>query len=568
MTSLVHKFDGLSLQLLDDQGKLLSRFDLSKAEIPRQLATELLRALATEFGHTSLETHRQTFRCIRKFIAFLIENQLNESLPLPASIATDMHRWLAGSVLAGSTAASHQNAILAVLKWCSRNSHGLLSKRTNFVVPSFRRQKPKERSSLDEKDVRAILAACYKEIESVESTRSLGDRLLAGKYKNQTDAFLGTLLADLLVLGAGKIPSQHVIYRGKLGLAGRVGNAGGLTPVRDLLYVSPRSMFPFYLAIICQTGGNPSPIAHLHVDCIKPHPIRSDIEMLVWFKPRALAEQKAEFSKEKQWAAPSLIRRYLALTVDMRKLFAEGRSIDELFIAAPHGGPFKVAVPCAQLMHRMLDNFIVMHSLRPFDFKDLRTYSALAHRQASGTMLAAKRKLNHRHVGTTSGYISPTAVDPEHNQYIHSFQGRLVSMTRQASGEQTTRSDKTGGVDQIPNERAAATIFGFDCADPLGGLGGHSPKGTTCIHFTKCATCPGAIVPVDDPRIVANLLVAKLALDAAKLRSFKEGWVARFDALYQPTLGILEQEILPAISNSVQLKAQTFVRAHYIPHLE
>lgn len=562
-----HEFDGQRLVLKDQLGRVLSRFDLSKSRIPKRLAKELLRALATEFGHTSLETQRQTFRGVRKLVAMLVEEGLNETLPLPASIAMDFHNWLERSGLAGSTAQSHQNNILSILKWCGRNSDGLLSARTSFVVPAFKRQDPKERAALSEEDVKGILQACYKEIEEVATRLAVGDRLLSGDARTRDEEWLADLIGDLLVTGRGRIATQAEVTRGGNNLKRRVADAGGLKPIHDLLYVNPRSMFPFYLAIICQTGGNPTPIARMRTDCIVANPLRADLEKLNWDKKRSNAEQRDTFPRGKKWSAPSLVRRYLKLTEEMRTSLADGYHKDDLFIALPHGGSRTARVPCAQLLHVMLGDFIGKHGLKNFDFKDLRPHVAEAHRRAGGSVLVAQQKLNHRNASTTQKYLSPSKVSPEHDHYIHKYQGHLISLATAtaAHGGQAQNQSEDGA---SYSREAAATVFGFECSDPFGGIAGHSPKGTLCTHFAKCATCPGAVVPVDDPKVIANLLAAHQALESAKTRSFKEGWVARFNSIYQPTLTILEKEILPSVSNGVRDMALDLVRVQGIPYLE
>lgn len=561
---LSHKLAEQSMELLDQQGRLLSRFNLASYGIPEKLSRELLRAMMSEFGHTSLETHRQTFRCIRKLARFLKETNEEIELPLRSTTPNDFHQWLASSELCASTAQSHQNVVFAILKWCQRNSRGVISARAVFPFQNFQRNQPKSRKPLIEDTVRKILSACYEEIEEVETQRDLGDRLFRGMPQGSNEEELAKLLSDVFRAGNGRIPGQTALNRAGGNLARRVAAAGGLSFLRELIYVSPRAMFPFYLAIMCQTAGNPSPISKIQCECIEGHPIREDIEVLIWFKPRSQSEQRAEFPRTKQWSAPSIVRRFLRVSGYTREHLAKGADRSNLFIATPRRGALTGRVPCAQQMHLMLEDFILKHGIENFDFKDLRLFSANTFKKTSGGLLAAKQKLNHRSLRTTEKYINPTEVAPQYDKFIHHFQGKLVSLAKDGS----IRSAKDKLQEKAESETSASTVFGFDCSAPFSGVYGRSKRGELCTDFTGCATCAGAIIPTDDPGIISRLVSAKLALSSAKDRSIREGWVARFNSVYLPTLVILENDVLPSVSASVLAKATEIAKSSNILFLE
>lgn len=76
------------------------------------------------------------------------------------------------------------------------------------------------------------------------------------------------------------------------------------------------------------------------------------------------------------------------------------------------------------------------------------------------------------------------------------------------------------------------------------------------------------VIPVDDAYVVARLLGAGEALHQARLRSIREGWAARFDAIYGPVKTIIEQEILPLVSSAVREKATLLVDVKRLPLIE
>jgi hypothetical protein len=90
----------------------------------------------------------------------------------------------------------------------------------------------------------------------------------------------------------------------------------------------------------------------------------------------------------------------------------------------------------------------------------------------------------------------------------------------------------------------------------MGGIGKGAKKGQLCEQFHRCATCPGALIILDDVRIVARLMRAHNELLVAKQRSLAEGWWPRYEVYYLPTLKIIETEILSAVTEDVKKSTQ------------
>jgi hypothetical protein len=88
------------------------------------------------------------------------------------------------------------------------------------------------------------------------------------------------------------------------------------------------------------------------------------------------------------------------------------------------------------------------------------------------------------------------------------------------------------------------------------------------LQFQKCATCPGALIPLDNVEVVGRLLSAFAALGNARERAIKEGWMLRFKAHYETTWQVLAEEILPAVSEDIKQRAMQLVDERRIPSLE
>ncbi|MGJ7575398.1 hypothetical protein ACSFBX_33105 [Variovorax sp. RB2P76] len=536
-------------------GRLVSVFDLSEFELPDLLTDALLRAHNAEYGYLALETMRQAFRCIRKFLAFRREKRIF-ALPFPRDVAQGFHQWLVSQNLQNSTRQSAQAIVLVILKWCFRNVPGIIAKNANFVVPSFHRQPPQPNRTFDKKQTEAALSACYEEIAEFSK------RLIVPLGADDDGVDLDELILQLLVIGRGKIPSQRIVNRSGGGFARRVQEAGGLRKIRSLIFINPREMFPFYLAILIQTAANPAPLRGLKLGAIRPHPLRLDLEFIDWDKPRSNVEQRVDFPTQKEWAAPNIIRKLLAINEAFRWQASKSHR-DMVFLA--HNASGVTAVPCMQLFHLLLNEFIAQHKLPNFDFKDWRSTVARAHRIATGSVESARKRLNHESSTTTVIYTPPQDAAPQYDRSIASFQGSLARLgdtpPDRAEGPAASHTSATG-------QKEAQTVFGFKCKDPFAGFDGITPVGKRCGRFTKCATCKGALVPLDDVEVIALILGTRDALEETKKRAMSEGRWKRYKELYEDTRIILAKDIIPAVSEPVLRLAQKVIRIHHIPYLE
>ncbi|MDQ1924949.1 hypothetical protein [Massilia pseudoviolaceinigra] len=541
-------------------GRALSAFDFSTLPVEPKLGSALASALRTLYGHTSLETQRQSWRCIRKFVACNEALQFIVGNHVPAEALVLFKGWLRTTGLAGATMQSQFNVILAVLTWCSRNYPDVVSKKLRTSAGLFVREKPKVRPHLEEHAIKSILAACYSDIEATKRKHEMGGRLLSGHCVDDSERELASLLQELLTIGSGTIPTQSIVNRSRNSLSRRVMDAGGLRHLNSIIMLSPVDMFPFYLAILIQTSGNPMAIRDLTRDCVRPHAFRQDLLLICWQKPRSGREQRVDFPAGREWSAPSLIAKLAALNENLVE-HAEPSRQNHLFLAYSH---HMARIPCFQMFHHLLVAFTDKHQLDfDFAFKDLRRAGAKAHQVKGGSVLSAKKRLNHQSVKTTAQYIDQSVEDERHDRIILRFQGELVK--KALSADETSRGEPTT---EIPRHRAVDTVFGFTCKDPLGGTAQGSRKGELCEQFQRCATCPGALIVLDDVRVVIKLLGTHKELLAAKTNSEAEGWWPRFEAYYLPTLLILENELLPAISADILLEANAMSTRTSVPRLE
>lgn len=537
---------------------------LKKMDVHPVLANALQRALRAEFGHQAATSMKQNVACVRYLVVCLQALNIHHTVPLPATVMWDINKWMQGSGFKNSTNQSRQNVILILLRWCHRNLPSVIDRRATFDVPSFLREKRLPSKALAEDTIKKILAACYSEIEEIEN-RLLRSKKLLLEDANSVDKEFKRLVEDLLIVGDGRIPSQQGLRGYGLGLYRRVEKYGGLREIRSRLYLLHEDVLPFYLAIVVQTAGNPIAIMEAEMNCIEPHPLRTDLEFLNWNKRRSRAEQRVDFPVDKKWSAPNLVRRLLVLNSPLRE-FASSKDLGRLFLA--HGANAQAPnVPSVQTLHNSLAKFSRKYAIDNFDFRDFRRSSAKAHRVAGGTVEVARHRLNHRNASTTSKYYSgPEDVSQFNDEAIVRYQGMLITLSSQSNDFGKTNPELVAA--DLDISRPAETVFGFQCADPFAGIEGRSPKGTQCMHFSQCSTCRGAIIPVDDPFVIAKVLSSQIALKQAKLRAERSGWDLRFKKLYAPTLDVIEKEILPFVHADVLRIARDHINESLIPVLE
>lgn len=546
---LIRESTPLKHRLLDEGGYLVATFDLSKLDVSAVLAEALLRAHAASHGHTAIETQKQAFRSIRKLILCLQEMKLHQVVPLPRTIAQSFHEWLARSGLKGSTAQSHQNIVVGLLTWCARNARDAVSPDLYARVLSFHRDDPPERRELDPDTVRAVLAACYERITQIESRLKFGTALVDGTFEDTAEnRTLAATLLDSLKLGHGRIPTQQEVGRAGHNLSRRVSKAGGLSYLRELVCVTASDVFPFYLSVVVQTGGNPLSIRELQTGCIERHPLRDDLEVLGWNKKRAHSEQRQDFPIGRTWSAPNIIRKLMALNQQIREA---SRASQKRYVFIAVGARRNEALLISiQSLHNYLREFLREHNFPDFNFEDFRVTQAMRLYGEFLDLHVPQKRLNHKSVRTTSRYTSIEDFPLVLYQKIAKFQGVLVG----GRSGSTVKNEHRKCVDTV--KAPVDTVFGFGCKDPFAGIDGVTPEGTRCLNFTACSTCAGSLVPLDDPKIISRIIAAKLALEDAQKEAAAHGWGERFDVLYHDTLIIINQSILSNVLPEVMKRAQ------------
>jgi hypothetical protein len=180
-------------------------------------------------------------------------------------------------------------------------------------------------------------------------------------------------------------------------------------------------------------------------------------------KERSSREQIADFSIRRPRSAPILVSKL----IDINAVLVDHVHVserDKLFLANANSRP---RVPCFQMLHNLLDEFIIRHELPAFDFKQLRRAGAALHLEASNDIQSPRTRLNHRSARTTIAYATTERLGQENDRLINRFQGELVRKSLTLGRTHAPR--ETSQVPSPSTKKSVDTVFGFGCKDPYAG---------------------------------------------------------------------------------------------------
>lgn len=504
------------------------------------LAAPIIQSIADGFAQLAGGYSRNSaiafLTSTRRLIAFLeLNNHVvagdvfakNMLVAYRASIAEDFS-------LQATSKNTTLNCAIRLMKWVHRNRpkvvpFGVQTKGLRFPdddgadVPLF----------LSEQEIKNVLKACQEDIDFYWQKFLQGERILAGDVRDATEQELSEVLNTILECGNGLFPTQAELqkYQKKIPrLMRRINALGGLLALRQYCFATLASIVPYYISIVAQTAGNADAILLMSRTALIDHEIFETSKFVIWEKRRGIRTQRREFDIRKRYSPPNLIDDVIKMT-DRFVGAAPSIHKNKLFLHQELSVP---SLMSRQSLHNYLKEFIEKHALPDFDPSDLRRTSAELHEKVGGKLVAQK-VLNHAKVSTTEIYFDRNRKRQEHDKLIHRFQGALLKEVSGVSGGnillQTHRSE------------GHATAFGFDCKDPFSGTAPGSVQGKLCDKFQMCATCPGAIIVLDDAGVVARLVKTKQHLLGFSDIAQQRGWAERFEAVYRPSLNILEQVI-------------------------
>jgi site-specific recombinase XerC len=528
--------------------------DFSSLPLPPTVRCALADAFWNQVDVRSEHTVRTYWHHLKIFARFVMQTHAVEDLSdLGSALLVQYIEWLNkqqgedGKPWSKGTRYSTYMTLRTMLQWLLLCRPGLLREVEFPINPYPWKNRDVQRvDKLSAQDLRTILKACERDIADCRALREEAEQEIAASRISHTDSIQtrGDLLRLIDEHYGGIVPSSAVVHsRGHCPLQQGLVRHGYIRRVERCLYPRAESLFPYYLAILIHSAGNPQPLAELTADCLQPIPLLDDRELLIWSKARAGAPQRRSFRSTDLFEPPALVRELLQWTRRLRPHASEADR-SRLFLYKGQAG---VSALSFRMIKVLYPAFVARHHLPHFTFSSIRPSVLTVFYRALGDLRQVKAIANHAHLSTTIGYVEGAEVALQNRVRVAALQSAFVGHLEQApsghlsAGPQRMRAFSAPGLK--PPAGAAVSMFGFNCKDPFAGIAPGTRVGELCTNFLGCFTCPNAIITADAPSL-ARLLQARDHLRAANAYLHP----ARWQAIYAPQLRILEEDILTRFS--------------------
>ncbi|MER8461238.1 hypothetical protein NKH24_35575 [Mesorhizobium sp. M1300] len=533
----------------DAWGELVQRFDLGQLNLPAELVAPYAEAFRGHHAASSPATRHACWNALKFFARFLAEGG---SVQSPPDLTTELFGryilWLdalpsrTGKPCAPGLRHNRYQPVKLLTEWIARRRPDLMPAKPSFPFNPFPgRHAPKEGRRLSSSQLKAVLRACYEDIDDAWALFEEGQRLLLAPAKSDDPDGFEAMLREFHRLGHGVMPSRRALPD-RLGR--RLHLHGGHDRFEHHLHATPDCLAPFFVAIAIQTAGNAEALRLIDRACVEPHPLIEHRTMIDWQKGRAghlvKRAQRRSFDRRRRYAAPNLIDKLLEMTAPLAAR-APASERDRLFLMRRPGRDISVIQRTTlegamarfiERANRRIDAWNADHPDRPrialprFHTKMFRGSAAIEHYQASGgDVRAAQTVLNHGSPELTDRYIRGDQSRALQHETIARLQGMMVAWILETSGKSSPCSSTSA---------LAAETFGHRCTDPT--AGGEK----LCPHFGGCLSCPGLVVPIDATHL-ARILLAIEQLEKARTRLDPQRWAL----IYKPSHDLLVGRILP-----------------------
>ncbi|SNC62542.1 hypothetical protein SAMN04487881_0681 [Marinobacter sp. es.048] len=305
------------------------------------------------------------------------------------------------------------------------------------------------------------------------------------------------------------------------------------------------------LSIALSTGMNPTPILELTTDCVQPHPLKSNLRLLVSFKRRGMNTHVVALRKSEEVAEMASIHLYAA---DAIELIVERNAAVRAQFDDPHrlliyeckrkshaGQPYRLT---AAVLHQTTKRLVDQHQLETDDGKPL----ALNVSRLRQTLI--------NRVWELSGQ------DP----LITARTGRHTVQTGNAHYWEAPPEAETNmrflGEARVEEMRGKSTIIASDrtpvssCKDVRQGQ--RAPKnGQPCQDYLGCFRCKSFVVTGDD-------LYRLFSFYWAALRNYDTFGGKRWTKYLKQVIRLIDEEIAPHFDQALVKEQREKAKDH--PH--
>lgn len=507
-------------------------YDFTSLGLDIEIAQGLSCAFEQITGHYRRSSRRQAWRSIRKFATFLTSQrgqlQLREKHPL---ILASFGDYLTNDSLMRKTAGSHFNFIHTLLEALKNSEAKSVWDSQVLQHRYFTREEASPRANeIDDAALRKIVSSSKREI--TEARKMFDVRRMIEQGASASHPRLSRKDVDALAKLIDEENRNRAVWISKSAAALTGHRRLSLRRIAPFRELTIGAALPFYLLMLVISAGNPLAIADIDIGCVEPHPTDPASDMLSWQKPRAGIEQSRPIIATGRYSIRKLVETIKQMTAPIRPLAALG---DEkiLFLNRKGARATRISV---QSWHNALDDFRRRNALPYFTFSDIRATVAGIVKKRHVSSQRVSKVLGHLGAATSRHYLKGSSVIEDSYARIAKFQGEFVEQAK--SHQAASRTDGESSI----------SMLGFDCINPYAGLAEGSTKGAQCLAFAACATCPNAVVIIDDPRFIARIIKARTALARDKIKSAQDkGCAERFVAVYEPIVKIIDDDILSRV---------------------
>ena len=564
----------------DGWGEVTKRYDLGRLGLPSDVA----RLLADAFRHhhvaSSRATQRHCWMALRAFARFVAQDgQILSADDLTTAMVGRYIAWLDRQIGAQTnrpwSKSSRANVLMQLrqmIDWTKRRHPSRLPARIDFPWRVWPNRYADARPRLGDGDLKAILRACYEEIDEAWDRFEAGRTILATSGPvDGADPELCALVRALAGADDGIVPSSGLAIRRGVNMSA-VDRHGGLRHLGGYLHLTGETVAAFFIALSIQTAGNPDGLRLVTRDCQLAHPLDEHRIIVEWAKPRAGAKvkraQRRSFDRRRRYAAPNLIDRLLAMTAPLVAR-ASRQDRNRLFLVKSEKKDAVTLIADGTLSHA-LKPFIKRSNARIAiwnkaaperarqllpDFAAVLLRGSVAteyYKASGGDIVATQDVLNHARADTTELYIKGPQTRRIQRETIARLQELMLGWIVGAKADNEDQAQR----DCIELAGNATVPFSHDCLNPTVGIASGSAAGRVCRHFGGCLRCPGLVIPIDAEHM-ARVLQAKEELERTRERIDPR----RFELLYAPSLRILTDDILPDFPHSLHAEAKRWMSA-------
>ena len=572
----------------DGWGEVAKRYDLGKLGLPTDVTMLLADAFRNHHAASSSETHRHCWMALRVFARFAVEDgHVLSAGDLTTAMVGRYIAWLdrqiAGQTNKPWSKGARVNVLMQLrqmIDWTKRRHPSRLPSRIDFPWRVWPNRTADTRPRLGGEDLKAIVRACYEELDEAWDRFDTGRTILATSGPaDGVDPELCDMVRALARVNDGVLPSRTLAIRSQVNISA-VSRHGGLRHLGGYLHLTGETVVAFFIAIAIQTAGNPDALRLITRDCQVAHPLDEHRIIVEWAKPRAGAKvkraQRRSFDRRRRHAAPNLIDRLLAMTAPLVSR-ASRQDRNRLFLVKSEKKDAVTLIAEATLSHA-LKPFIKRSNARIAiwnkaaperarqllpDFAAVLLRGSVAteyYKASGGDIVATQDVLNHARADTTELYIKGPQTRRIQRETIARLQELMLGWIVGAKANCENRAQR----DRIALASNATVPFSHDCLNPLAGTAPDSIAGRVCRHFGGCLRCPGLVIPIDAEHM-ARILQAIGELERARERIDPR----RFELLYAPSLRILVDDILPDFPQTLRGDAeQRMLALARLPALE